>query len=105
MSNWKQTWIPKTDEQLNKEIEKAKDISNIKEPRPLSLVKFADNSAFRKAVTDGVYVGESMNNFTRLLYLGGVPNQLGHGVYINLENNTTHVIDIEELVEMEEEEV
>ena len=105
MSNWKQNWIPKTDEQLNREIEKAKDINSVKAPRPLSLVKFADNSAFRKAVTDGIYVGESMNNFSRLLYLGPVSNQSGHGVYINLENNTTHVIDIEELVEMEEEEV
>ena len=104
MSNWKQTWIPKTDEQLNKEIEKAKDISNIKEPRPLSLVKFADNSAFRKAVNDGVYGGD-MDEFSRLLYLGAVPNQPGHGVYINLKSDTTYVIDIEELVEIEEEEV
>lgn len=81
------TWIPKTDVEIEAEINKAK--SNNKEPRPLSLVRFADE----------------INNYRSLLFLGPIPNQSGHGAYINLKFNTTHVIDIDELVELTEDEL
>lgn len=48
---------------------------------------------------------DDINNYRSLLFLGLIPNQSGHGVYINLKFNTTHVIDINELVELTEDEL
>ena len=95
------TWIPKTDVEIEVEINKAK--SNNKEPRSLSLVRFADDSWFRQDVRDDP--DDDINNYRSLLFLGPIPNQSGHGVYINLKFNTTHVIDIDELVELTEDEL
>lgn len=74
-----------------------------KEPRPLSLVRFANNSAFRKSVENGLIDYISIDQI--MLYLGPIPNQSGHSVFINLSDHTTHVIDTEELVELTEEEL
>ena len=93
------TWVPKTDDEIEAEINKA----NNKEPRPLSLVRFADDSWFRQDVRDDP--DDDINNYRSLLFLGLIPNQSGHGVYINLKFNTTHVIDINELVELTEDEL
>lgn len=95
------TWIPKTDVEIEAEINKAK--SNNKEPRSLSLVRFADDSWFRQDVKDDP--DDDINNYRSLLFLGPIPNQSGHGAYINLKFNTTHVIDIDELVELTEDEL
>jgi hypothetical protein len=95
------TWIPKTDAEIEAEINKIK--ANNKEPRPLSLVKFTDDSMFRQYVIDDPE--EDMSDYRSLLFLGPIPNQSGHGAYINIKFNTTHVIDIEELVELTEDEL
>ncbi len=95
------TWIPKTDVEIEAEINKVK--SNNKEPRPLSLVKFADDSWFRQYVRDDPE--EDMSDYRSLLFLGPIPNQSGHCAYINLRFNTTHVIDIDELVKLTEDEL
>ena len=95
------TWIPKTDAEIEAEIDKIK--VNNKEPRPLSLVRFTDDSMFRQYVRDDPE--EDMSDYRSLLFLGPIPNQSGHGAYINIKFNTTHVIDIEELVELTEDEL
>lgn len=95
------TWIPKTDAQIEAEIERVKNTPDAP-PRPISLVKFADDSMFRKYVNDTE--DEDMSNYKSLLFLGPVKNQSGHGAYINLKSNTTHIIDIEELVELTDDE-
>ena len=69
------TWIPKTDVEIEVEINKAK--SNNKEPRSLSLVRFADDSWFRQDVRDDP--DDDINNYRSLLFLGPIPNQSGHG--------------------------
>lgn len=106
MSNIKnKTWIPPTDEEIEDIITK----QCVKPPRPLSLVKFASNSMFRKT-----YLVDSKgqpnieferDNYSSLLYLGDIPNQSGHGAYINLTTNKIYIIDIDELVELTKEEL
>lgn len=101
-ANWNQTWTPKTDKEIDEMVEKAK---SKPEPRPLSLVRFADDSMFRKTYFPKDDYGEyEQANYSNLLYLGPIPNQYGHGAYVNLKSNITHVIDIEELVELTEDE-
>jgi hypothetical protein len=99
-----QTWIPMTDveveELLNNQL---RAMSNNKGPRPLSLVRFAEDSSFRKYKSSN-NEAHFKQNYSNLLYLGAVPNQYGHGAYVNLKFNTIHVIDIEELVELTEDE-
>jgi len=110
MSKKGKSWTPPSDEELQVAIERA--ISGYVEPRPLSLVRFSDNSMFRRTYLTqegGLSIlGQTQYNevdYSRLLYLGPVANQSGHGVYINLTTQTTHVIDIEELVELTEDEL
>lgn len=89
-----------SNEELEKQIANAVEKSN-KEPRPISLVRFADDSMFRKTSFPKDDEGEyEKAHYSKLLYLGSIPNQPGHGVYVNLKYNTTHIIDIEELVEL-----
>lgn len=102
------TWTI-SDEELEKQITNATKKTN-KEPRVFSLVRFADDSMFRKTYLinpDGTPNTElEKSRYSRMLYLGPISNQLGHGAYINLISfNTIHVIDIDELVELTQDEV
>lgn len=106
MTAYNKTWTPISDKEIDEQIDLITNKrESKKELRPLSLVKFADDSEFRKAVGAGSIKYTSMNDFCNLLYLGPIPNQPGHGVYINLKNNTINVVDIEELVELSEDEI
>ncbi len=73
------------------------------DPRPLSWVKL--NTAWMtKEQIDG-YV-EVFGRADSLLYMGEIPNQRGHCIVFNQDDNKMHVgFHIENFIEMTEEEV
>ena len=102
MTNWNQTWTPKTDKEIDVEIERAK-ANHKSEPRQYSRVKLTGDSWFRQEILDDT--DSDINDYNALIYLGSIPNQPGHSVYFNLKYNYIDSIHTDELEEVPEDEL